>query len=196
MFKLNYIDKQTLDNKSINLLPFLLLDIGLTLVISYFSYNAGYNNGTEYSMSQLNPQEREIIIADIETSEFTQEALVEFMIETNIKYPHIVLAQAILETGNFKSEIFKMNHNLFGMKQPILRPTTALGTNLNHAYYNNWKESVYDYALYQAAYLKNAKTEKQYLQYLGSNYAEANHYVKALNKIIKKNKLDEVFINV
>ena len=64
MFKLNYIDKQTLDNKSINLLPFLLLDIGLTLVISYFSYNAGYNNGTEYSMSQLNPQEREIIIAD------------------------------------------------------------------------------------------------------------------------------------
>ena len=79
------------------------------------------------------------------------------------------------------------------MKQARIRPTTALGTNIGHAYYNDWKESVYDYALYQAAYLRKIKSEEQYFEYLGSYYAEAKHYVKALKKVIKKNKLEELF---
>lgn len=33
-----------------------------------------------------------------------------------IRFPELVLAQAVHETGIFKSKVFKENHNLFGMK--------------------------------------------------------------------------------
>ena len=52
------------------------------------------------------------------------------------------------------------------MKQARARATTAKGTQLGHAYYDDWKESVTDYALYQAAYLNKLRTEKKYLNYL------------------------------
>jgi hypothetical protein len=39
---------------------------------------------------------------------------------------------------------------------------TAKGTNLNHAYYDTWMESVYDYAFYQCRYMSSASTEQEY----------------------------------
>lgn len=189
----SYLDDRSLCYKRLNMFPLIISVATIFIGAILISYNLGYENGIEASICEMSAQEREIIIADIEDSEFSQEALVEFLEETNIKFPHIVLAQSILETGNYKSEVFSMNHNLFGMKQARVRPTTALGTSIGHAYYNNWKESVYDYALYQAAYLKSVKTEDQYFDYLGSNYAEAEHYVRALKRIIRKNKLEELF---
>ena len=45
------------------------------------------------------------------------------------------------------------------MKQARARATTANGTQLGHAYYDDWKESVTDYALYQAAYLNKIRKE-------------------------------------
>jgi hypothetical protein len=191
--KFTYLDRKSLDYRCFNVLPLIISVSTIFIGSILISYNLGYENGVEVSICEMSSQEREIIIADIEDSEFSQEALIDFLEETNIKFPHIVLAQSILETGNYKSEVFAMNHNLFGMKQARIRPTTALGTSIGHAYYNNWKESVYDYALYQAAYLKNVKAEDQYLEYLGSNYAEAEHYVRALKRIIKKNKIEELF---
>lgn len=191
--KFSYLDDKSLCYKHLNMLPLIIALFIIHVAVIFISYNLGYDDGVKDSICELPPQEREIIIADLEDSEFSQEALVDFLEETNIKFPHIVLAQSVLETGNYKSEVFMMNHNLFGMKQARIRPTTALGTSIGHAYYNNWKESVYDYALYQAAYLKNIKNEDQYLEYLGSNYAEAEHYVRALKRILRKNKLEELF---
>jgi len=189
----SYLDDKSLCYRHLNMLPLILSLLIIQIGTVLLSYNLGYENGISDSICELSPHEREVIIADIEDSEFSQEALVDFLEETNIKFPHIVLAQSILETGNYKSEVFMINHNLFGMKQARVRPTTALGTSIGHAYYNNWKESVYDYALYQAAYLKNIKSEDQYFEYLGSNYAEAEHYVRALKRVIRKNKLEELF---
>ena len=51
-----------------------------------------------------------------------------------IPHPHIVLAQARLETGNFKSDRCRRDHNLFGMKR-----------GRRYAKYSNWRESVKDY---------------------------------------------------
>lgn len=191
--KFTYFDEKSLSYKYFNMLPLIISLATIYVATILISYNFGYDRGMSDSICDLPQHEREAVIADIEDSEFSQEALVKFLKETNIRFPHIVLAQSILETGKYRSEVFVMNHNLFGMKQAYIRPTTALGTSIGHAYYNNWKESVYDYALYQAAYLKNIKNEDQYLEYLGSNYAEAEHYVRALKRIIKKNNLEELF---
>jgi hypothetical protein len=122
-------------------------------------------------------------------NEFSPQKLKAYILELNIKFPHIVYAQARLESGNFKSEIFKTNHNLFGMKVATRRPTTNKGEENGHAYYDNWKESVQDYAMFAAAYLNNLKTEDEYFDYLGQNYAENPNYVKQLKFIIEENNI-------
>ena len=48
---------------------------------------------------------------------FSEKALVNLLVSCNVKFPHIVLAQAKLESGNYSSKMFKVNHNLFGMKK-------------------------------------------------------------------------------
>jgi hypothetical protein len=68
------------------------------------------------------------LIVDINNqNNFTQDKLVGLLKDLNVKYPHIVLAQARLETGGYKSRIFKENNNLFGMRQATVRINTASG---------------------------------------------------------------------
>jgi len=133
----------------------------------------------------------------IESSEeaFSQQALVEELKRLNVRFPEIILAQSILETGHYTSRIFEENNNLFGMKEAKARSTTALGTQLGHAYYNNWKESVLDYALFQNAYMNKIRKEKQYLKYLDKNYAEAPNYDKTILQIIERENLKELFLD-
>jgi len=133
----------------------------------------------------ISAETKSIIIKEsTKENEFSPQKLKAYILELNIKFPHIVYAQARLETGNFKSEIFKTNHNLFGMKVATLRPTTNKGEENGHAYYEGWRESVVDYAFYQAQYLSDIKTEAEYLQYLKANYAEAPNYMTQLQIIL------------
>jgi hypothetical protein len=152
--------------------------------------------GGQYSRFKvLESFEKELLILDLqqERDKFTKEKFINELKSLNVKFPYIVMAQSILETGHWKSQVFKENHNLFGMKQANIRINTAKGTNLNHAYYDDWKESVYDYAFYQCRYMGNADTEEEYFLALGSSYAEAGNYVEALKTVIAKEKLKELF---
>jgi uncharacterized FlgJ-related protein len=103
------------------------------------------------------------------------------------------MAQAIVESNLGKSLLFRTNYNLFGMKEAKQRLTNAIGTEHNHAFYNTWRESVIDYALYQASYMSNLN-ETQYFQALDASYAEAGKaYSIALKNIIKKHNLKSKF---
>jgi replicative DNA helicase len=93
-----------------------------------------------------------------------------------------------LETGNFKSKIFRENHNLFGMKEAKSRVKLALGTKHGHAHYATWLESLYDYAFYQCRYLGKINNETDYYNYLGKTYAEDPDYIDKLKKMANKNK--------
>lgn len=161
----------------------------ITLVVGAFV-------GGQYTRFEaLENFEKELLILDLqqERNKFTQEKFVNELKRLNVKFPYIVMAQSILETGHWKSQVFKENHNLFGMKQANIRINTAKGTNLNHAYYDDWRESVYDYAFYQCRYMGNADTEEEYYLALGASYAEADNYVQALKTVIAKEKLKELF---
>lgn len=127
--------------------------------------------------------EREVIVIQ-KYNEFTPEKLDQMLDDMNFKFPHIVKAQAILETGNFTSRMFKENNNLFGMKRSTLRPTTHRGEKNGHAYYDTFRDSVIDYALYQARYLSSIKTDEEYLFFLSRSYAEDPEYVNKLLKIM------------
>jgi len=106
---------------------------------------------------------------------FSEEALIEEIKKMNFKHPEIVLAQARLETGNFTSDIFYNNNNLFGMKKAYSRPTTASGVRKDHATYSHWKESLVDYALYSSAFLRYTE-EEDVLDHLANYYAQDLFY--------------------
>lgn len=164
---------------------FLKLSVFVVIAIvftSLTSYVVGHYRGYyDYEHAVVTPEERMMVIQ--ENDKFSKEKFKEYLLQLNIKFPHIVYAQAILETGNFQSKIFSANHNLFGMKEARIRATTNQGSELGHAMYGHWRESVVDYALFQCAFLTSIKTEEGYYQYLKENYAEAPNYVVKVREL-------------
>jgi uncharacterized FlgJ-related protein len=182
--KIYYFSKKELTYKQLAINPIYLIIIGVLISFTLgFSIKKTETTGIEY-------ENLVILLHESEKDRFSGEELYNYLTSINIKFPDIVYAQALLETGNFHSKIFKTNNNLFGMKEAKRRPTLAKGTELDHAYYDSWKESVIDYTLYQTRYLSDIKTEEQYFSYLSNNYAEDTTYVSKLKQIIKdlKNK--------
>lgn len=94
--------------------------------------------------------------------------------KNNIKYPKIVLAQAILETGWFKSSVCRNKNNLFGLTNPRTK---------TYYEFDHWTESVTAY-----------RTKVQY-KYKGGNYllwlrdigyAEDKGYMQAVIRVLKQ----------
>lgn len=176
-------NKTSLKYEGIFLKTSLFIVMALSLA-SILSYAIGHYKGYyDYKHGAVTPEERMIVIQ--ENDKFTKEKFKEYLLQLNIKFPHIVYAQAVLETGNFNSKIFIANHNLFGMKEARIRATTNLGSEMGHAMYGHWRESVVDYALFQCAFLTKIKTEEGYYQYLKENYAEAPNYVTKVRELSK-----------
>jgi uncharacterized FlgJ-related protein len=136
---------------------------------------------------------KEKLIILEEYNRFSEEKLIQEIKNLNFKYPHIVLAKSRVETGNFTSSIFKENNNLFGMKQASVRLNTAEGTSRDHAYYNNWYQSLQDYALYYATYLHRISSEEMMYNYLNQHYAENPNYIIDLKNMVEQNNLKEKF---
>lgn len=158
--------------------------VGLALLL-------GFTSKPSTSLQDLSQEEKIIIIR--EYNEFSEVKLIEKIKQLNFRFPHIILAQAKLESGHFKSAIFLECKNLFGMKEAKLRANLAKGTNRAHAYYDSWQDSVLDYALYYSTYLYKIKTEGEYFEYLRQNYAEDKTYIQRLKQIIKKQNLKNKF---
>ncbi len=153
--------------------------VGMLLVTSYIVKSSAND------LKMITEETRTIIIKEHQSElVFSEAKLREYILELNLKFPHIVYAQAKLESGNFNSIIFKKNCNLFGMKVARRRPTTNKGEVNGHAFYDTWQESVVDYAFWQAKYMSELKTEKEYLEGLGAVYAEDPLYIKKLTRII------------
>ena len=105
--------------------------------------------------------------------ELTIPNLYKEIIRNGILYPKIVLAQAILETGWFRSSVCRNKHNLFG----LTNPRTGKYYEFNH-----WTESV------RAYYTKVQYKYKSgnYLLWLDEiGYAEDPNYIIAVIRILK-----------
>lgn len=123
-----------------------------------------------------------------ERVELNKKTLVQTMKDMGVQHIDIVLAQAILESGTFTSNIFKTKNNMFGMKVPGRRQTTAINKK-GYAAYLSWIDCVKDYKLYQDYVTKNKNVSRsKYLSILAKGYCSNPNYVTMLNKIIQKNK--------
>lgn len=174
-------EKTKLSNKTLTGLG---AAVGLLLIF-------GFTSNPANKVENLSQEERLIVIR--EYSGFSESKLIEKINQLNFRYPHIILAQAKLESGHFKSTIFLENNNMFGMKEAKLRANLAKGTNRGHAYYDTWQDCILDYALYYSTYLSDIRTEGEYFEYLRQNYAEDKTYVQRLKEIIKKEELKNKF---
>jgi len=86
----------------------------ILIAIGSLGYFIGKSKAKEVVVKQLQEGEVEIIIAEVDS--FNVESFIQMLKDLNVQYPHIVMAQSIVETGYWKSHIFLENHNLFGMK--------------------------------------------------------------------------------
>lgn len=188
LFNLYYKDEQNIKYVKLKYLFFSVL------LFTFFFMGLFFKE--LYLTSEIgNYFEREVFVFNLDNEDdFSEELLVQYIKDLNIKFPHVVLAQAKLETGNYSSRIFQENNNLFGMKEASVRCHTSLGTQYKHAFYQNWRESVLDYALYQSTYLSTFKTEKQYYRYLDRSYAESGNYSETLKTIVERENLSELFL--
>ena len=163
--------------KTNRLLKYRIIVVVLFLSVSLLSFIAAKKPEKEYVHT-------EIVI----NREHNQSKLFERIDELPFKYPEIIKAQMVLETGNFKSIVYKTNNNVFGMRLAKQRITLATGDNLKHAVYKNVEESIIDRLIYEAKYMNNLSKE-EYYSFLDRLYAEGDNYSKTLKQIIKKNKL-------
>lgn len=136
--------------------------------------------------------EREVHAFGVYTGEepFSVKRFREYLDEAGVKFPDVVFAQALVESG-FKSPIFREGNNALGMKLARSRNTTAIGELRGHAAYKDWKACIQDYALMQAAFARKIKTEEQYLKYIGEVYAMDPNYENKIRKTLKSLRKSE-----
>lgn len=102
-----------------------------------------------------------------------QEGLMEALVYYEVDHPEIVYAQAILETGNFKSYGCLTRNNLFGIRKK----------DGDYMSFGHWTFSVAAYKMYIQKYSHPPNDYYQYLQDLG--YAEDPNYIPKLKQIVE-----------
>lgn len=123
--------------------------------------------------TELQKKTDDITKSENNLPELTIPNLYKEIIRNGILHPKIVLAQAILETGWFRSSVCRNKHNLFG----LTNPRTGKYYEFNH-----WTESV------RAYYTKVQYKYKggNYLLWLDEiGYAEDPDYIIAVIRILK-----------
>ena len=103
--------------------------------------------------------------------ELNIENLMATLRQFDVKFPQIVAAQALLETGYFTSRVCLENNNLFGLRRP---------SNGSYYTFNSWEESVKAYKDY-VQYKYKGGNYYDFLNRIG--YAEDGSYVSKVANI-------------
>lgn len=94
----------------------------------------------------------------------------------DVKHPDIVYAQAILETGHFKSRVCKEYNNLFGLYNSYTK---------DYYKFDHWSDSVLAYVdMIQYKY-QQGENYYDFLERIG--YAEDPYYTNKVKSIVKQN---------
>ena len=105
--------------------------------------------------------------------ELNIENLMATLRQFDVKFPQIVAAQALLETGYFTSRVCLENNNLFGLRRP---------SNGSYYTFNSWEESVKAYKDY-VQYKYKGGNYYDFLNRIG--YAEDGSYISKVMSLEK-----------
>ena len=146
----------------------ILVGIVIGLLVNFFTPK------TTVVYKEINKPNQTIILADTikPYSSLVDSNVYREIVANNIYHPDIVLAQAKLETGNYKSKVCTVYNNLFGLRKP------------DGSYYkfNSWQESVKAYK----DWIQNKYTPpNDYYNFLNSiGYAEDASYISKLKDMV------------
>lgn len=113
-------------------------------------------------------------------SQTPKEGLEEALSYYGLKNKDIVYAQAVLETGHFKSKVCLNYNNLFGLYD---------SRNKDYYKFNHWTESI---VAYKEWIQKKYQPPNNYYAFLEEiNYAEGKSYTRLLKEIVKNRKYDK-----
>ena len=136
--------------------------------------NISWNSDRNASLkTELQKKTDDITKSENHLPELTIPNLYKEIIRNGILYPKIVLAQAILETGWFRSSVYRNKHNLFG----LTNPRTGKYYEFNH-----WTESVRAYYT-KVQYKYKGGNYLLWLEDIG--YAEDPKYIIAVENVLR-----------
>lgn len=134
-----------------------------------------------------------------------QDTIFRFVCECGAWYPEIIMAQLILESRTFGSDVGENAKNGFGMKKcgegPKSRSNLQIpGVNYKgYGIYMNWYHSILDRHMWDLWIFKGEKpTLDKYLEKIGSIYAEDPDYISKVLRLANewKPKADAYLIEI
>lgn len=168
----------------------------VVFMFSTITFCIGWKIAEKNELEKVKNYENEEKLIIIKNGDkFSEDKLILFIKELNFKWPEIVYAQAIIESGEkFDSDVNIQNNNYFGMKKANVRVNVQTGENIEHATYMNWRMSVLDFGLYYATYLSDFKTKSEYYNYIEKMYSTTPGYVTKVMALEKEyfDKLDKI----
>lgn len=142
----------------------LLSFLFISLIFALYCISTGENPKDNYNPTF---KHQKMVVVDTPTIELVRAEI----LRLEIKYPEIVLAQSVLETGWFKSRRCLEDHNLFGFR-----------TKKGYKLYDDWMQSCSDYQQWQIKYYKG---EEDYYEFLANiNYAEDSTYLLKVKQLV------------
>lgn len=157
----------------------LIAVLGLIIYIGTWIYI--FSNAENQSAEDVVPvklQQPEFFLYDIPNDSLIYQACIYY----NIHNPQIVVAQSILETGYYRSEVCKRDNNLFGLYNSYKK---------EYFKFSHWSESVKAYKdMIQYKYKEN-ENYYYFLERIG--YAEDSLYNVKLKKIIERYDLHKIY---
>lgn len=134
-----------------------------------------------YAPSRGEPEESltDIEVTNAEPTFFDkspEEGLMEALEYYGVKHPNVVYAQAILETGHFRSKVYRECNNLFGLYNSRTK---------SYYKFDHWSESVVAYLDFIQYKYKPPNDYYKFLSDIG--YAEDPEYINKLKRIVNRN---------
>ena len=156
-------------NRILNQIIFwsLLSFLFISLIFALYCMSTGQSPRDNYNPTFKH--QKMVVVVDTPTIELVRAEI----LRLEIKYPEIVLAQSVLETGWFKSRRCLEDHNLFGFR-----------SKKGYLLYDSWDSSVSAYFNWQYKYYRGEEDYYVFLQKIG--YAEDSLYIYKLKSIVKK----------
>ena len=150
-----------------------LMFIGIAISISVIA-SFGESKKLVKAKKKIMIEDTTEVIPVVDSTKINKNMLIEYILTQDIAHPEVAYSIIMTESG-MCSKIFKSNNNLFGMRQPGVRPTMSKGPKYGFASFEKWQHSVLDYKLYLEFVGGHKLTRDQYLAHLDRNYAHRGY---------------------
>ena len=166
------------ENDITNRLCYLLIGLIIGVVVTLISVPKNTPKPSENTIRiemvkdsvKVTSKDKNVKVAQVKPKVLNETNLKEELIKNDIPHANIVLAQAKLETGNFKSNLVHTHQNIFGLKKGN-----------RYRRYSHWTECVEDYK----KCISNRYSGGSYYAFLNRiGYASHPNYSELLKEMV------------